>query len=286
MRRERRVDGDLVGAVPVEEARGGERQLLAGARAISAHGSRRRLRPRSVASCSRAASNPPRTGSCLSSVSRLVSSAICRTDVGVTIDVRPNLRDVTSGSGLGPNHDDEGLSVEGMIQLAARRSPANGSAPPGSGTTRTNVSASDRSLRTRTVENASTSSMRTPGRCGNDLLPSRRRSADASSAAARTRKSSASSLVRTTNQPRPPSPLAGGRRSTRALRGGEHDTGCGRGVAGRYGQPFRRVGAVQRRPARRRRPGCARCRGRSAGRLPRSTRRRSTGSVPSSWRHS
>ena len=123
VRRERRVDGDLVGAVPVEEAGSGERQSLAGAPAISGHGSHRRLRPRSAAWCSASGSKSPRTGSCLSSVSVPVSSAICSTDDGVTIDVRPNRRDVTSGSGLAPNHDDEGLSVEGMIQLADKEIP-------------------------------------------------------------------------------------------------------------------------------------------------------------------
>ncbi len=67
----------------------------------------------------------------------------------------------------------------------------------------------------------------------------------ASSGAARTRKSSASSLVRATNQPRPVARLRWSTLYSMPSRRADEDPGPCQGLVGRDGPPLGRVGAVQ-----------------------------------------
>ena len=162
------------------------------------------------------------------------------------MDVRPNLSEVSSGSGLVPSQSTTGSRWTAPASSPASRSPAHGSGPAASGSTRTEVSASARSLRTRTSENASTSSIRTPGRWGTISRHSRCR------AQILVRRGDDPEVLRLLvgehDEPSRPSRPGGGQvvdGVLPTLLARQHDAGRRGRIVGRYGQPFGGVGAVQ-----------------------------------------
>ncbi len=197
--RERRVDRYLVGAVAVEQARCGEREILAvhdRDRDPRAVGRGRPVRDSvRVARRVEVAQNRLLFEQCLLAlVERDLQDArrghhrraaeAQRGDVGLGVRPEPGRR-----GALG--RGDDPARLEQVGRRTDLRSRAGGGHEPGSGPRRA------RSARGRRA-NASTSSTRTPGRCG---TTSRHDGPAPTSGAARTRKSLASSLVSTTNQP-------------------------------------------------------------------------------------
>ena len=292
MVREGGIDGDLIGPVAVEETGGGQGDVLA------MH--HRDRHPRPVAGFG------PRRGrgvvgrvevtehrSCLEERSRLSRArSICKTLLGCDHRRPAEAERGDVRLGIGAQPDRRGLSVEGTIQLRGEEVPVQRVASVPSGSTRTTVSASARSLSTITVGEGIDVLDPHPAPQRHDLAPGVLPSVP----------SFPSAVVRTGQDPevlglvvgQDEEPARAGVTRPGKVVDGVLDPLAAGSMITRGRRSVRRPGwpatpscwCCAGPPTRRPRPGCVRSRGRSAGRFLRRRGRHAPDRSPDRWRHS